>query len=108
MRKYVFIFTLCSFLFVFLTPVTSFGAPENTNNEVKLTEEQQKEISVLQKELLTKKKEIITKYMEYGVISEKQGKEMLAHIERHYEKKKEHNFMPPKHRKHCEHDKKGS
>jgi hypothetical protein len=46
--------------------------------------------------------------MEYGVISEKQGKEMLAHIERHYEKKKEHKFMPPKHRKHCEHDKKGS
>ena len=51
-------------------------------SNVKLTEEQKKEMSSLQKRAFEQKKEIINKYVEYGVFTEEKGQKIISHLEK--------------------------
>ncbi|MBD1382029.1 YckD family protein [Metabacillus arenae] len=71
--------------------------------DVKLTEEQKKEMSALQKEVMEQKKEIINKYIEYGVFTEEKGQKIISHLEKHYNKLKQNGFVPKLDKKHSKH-----
>lgn len=75
------------------------GGNENVQNEKqeserKLTIEQMEEIAKLAGESLEKRKQIIDKYVEYGVISKERGEKIKASMDQHFERMKEHNFIP--------------
>ncbi len=62
--------------------------------QVKLTPKQKSEMAKLYKGILDKEKEIIAKYVQYKVISEKQGKLMTSHVEKRYNKIESSGFIP--------------
>lgn len=89
---------------------TGFLASETSAEgipDVKLTEEQQKEMAVLQKQVLDQQKEIINKYVEYGVFTEEKGQKIISHFEKRYNMLEQNGFVPKwdkKHRKHHQED----
>lgn len=64
-----------------------------------LTEQQKHEMEMLQKEVLELKKEVVDKYVEYGILSELQGKKMRNYFDRRYKKLEQNGFIPPTKRK---------
>ena len=78
-------------------------AGAETPTDVKLTEEQQEEMSNLQKDALEKKKEIINKYVEYGVFTEEKGQKIISHIEERYSKLEQNGFVPKWEKDHKKH-----
>jgi len=81
------------------TETGAMGVPA----DVKLTAEQQEEMSILQKEALEQKKEIINKYVEYGIFTEEKGQKIISHIEEHYKKLEQNEFVPKWDHKHKNH-----
>ncbi|WP_449539320.1 DUF2680 domain-containing protein [Ferdinandcohnia sp. Marseille-Q9671] len=67
--------------------------------KVELTEQQKQELDVLYKELLETKKTLLNKYVEYGVLSKEKADKKLAWLEEHYQKVKEHGYVPMHHHK---------
>ncbi|MFC7060316.1 DUF2680 domain-containing protein [Halobacillus seohaensis] len=95
----------------FLLSIGTMGfLPSETEAEgfsdVKLTEEQQKEMAILQKEAFNQKKEIINKYVEYGVFNEEKGLKMISKFEDHYNKLEQNDFVPKWDQHHKKHHKK--
>ncbi|WP_202080475.1 YckD family protein [Caldalkalibacillus salinus] len=84
----------------------AFASPSETGEEaqptVQLTKEQQNEISALTREIMDKKKEVISKYVDYGVLSEEKGQQIIDHMDEHYSKLEQNGFVPPfdKYKKH--------
>ncbi|HET7580665.1 MAG TPA: YckD family protein [Bacillales bacterium] len=71
---------------------------------IQLTGKQKRELAALHKEILQKKKALISKYIEYGLISEKRGQRLIAHIDRHYARMEKEGFVPKWHKpmkRHC-------
>jgi Protein of unknown function (DUF2680) len=94
---------LLSFGLVFTSASAQTDPETEETKEVKLTEEQKNELAKLYGEAFEKKKEIISKYVEYGVFSEEKGGKLIEHIESHYKKLEENNYIPKYgdgHRKH--------
>ncbi|MBY0099371.1 YckD family protein [Mesobacillus maritimus] len=96
---------LLSFGVVFTSAAAQNQETEETK-EVKLTEEQKNELAKLYDEAFEKKKEIITKYVEYGVFTVEKGDKLIEHIESHYKKLEENNYIP-KYGNHKHHHDKG-
>ena len=71
--------------------------------DVKLTAEQQDEMSILQKEALEQKKKIINKYVEYGVFTEEKGQKIISHLEERYNRLEQNEFVPKWDKKHKNH-----
>ena len=71
---------------------------EPKNHQIKLTEEQIKELEQMVGELTEKRKELIDKYVEFGVFSNEKAEKIKSHIDEHYKKMKEENFLPNKHK----------
>lgn len=96
---------LFSYPFGSAVTVHAQGPPANpSKTAIQLTGKQKKELAALHKEILQKKKVLISKYIEYGLISEKKGQRLIAHIDRHYERMEKEGFVPKWHkpmRKHC-------
>jgi len=61
---------------------------------IRLTEEQQRELENLHMEILDLRKELMNKYVEYGIFSEEQAEEYISHMERRFERLKQHGFIP--------------
>lgn len=74
--------------------------------KVELTEKQKQELDELYQELLKTKKEIINKYIEFGVLTKEKGDKKLNWLDEHYQKIKEHGYIPKHHhKKHKDDDK---
>ncbi|MDR4887193.1 DUF2680 domain-containing protein [Fredinandcohnia sp. QZ13] len=67
--------------------------------KVELTDQQKQELDKLYLELLETKKAIINKYVEYGVLSKEKADKKLNWLEDHYQKIKEHGYIPMHHHK---------
>ena len=107
MKKIGIIATLILVSFgVAFTSATAQNPGIEETKEVKLTEEQKNELAKLYDEAFEKKKEIISKYVEYGVFSEEKGSKLIEHIESHYKKLEENNYIP-KYGNHNHHHEKG-
>ncbi|HPF44515.1 MAG TPA: YckD family protein [Syntrophomonadaceae bacterium] len=95
---------MLAFLLVFVSQ--AYAAPDQApvKSEIKLTDQQKQEIAALEKEILKQKKTVITKYVEFGVLSEAQGKEIISRMEKRYQMMEQNGFVPrfdkPMHR-HC-------
>ncbi|MDC3424445.1 YckD family protein [Aquibacillus sp. 3ASR75-11] len=98
----------------FITPLSGLGpmniqAKEDVQKpkEVKLDDQQQKQLAILYEGLINKKKGIVNRYVEYGVYSKEKGEMIKKHLDKYYQKLKENNFLPlNKHKEHGKHDKK--
>ncbi len=66
---------------------------------VELSDKQKQELDKLYLELLETKKEIINKYVEYGVLTKEKADKKLNWLDEHYEKIKEHGYIPKHHHK---------
>ena len=71
---------------------------EQQNQQVKLTEKQIKELDQMVGELTEKRKELIDKYVEFGVFPKEKAEEIKSHIDEHYKRMKEENFLPSPHK----------
>ncbi|THE11066.1 DUF2680 domain-containing protein [Bacillus timonensis] len=67
--------------------------------KVELTDQQKKELDQLYLELLETKKSIINKYVEYGVLPKEKADKKLKWLDEHYQKIKEHGYIPMYHHK---------
>lgn len=97
---------LLSIGLVFTSAAAQTNSETEETKEVKLTEEQKNELAKLYGEAFEKKKEIISKYVEYGVFSQEKGDKLMEHIESHYKKLEENNYIP-KYGHHKHHHEKG-
>ena len=61
-----------------------------------LTEEQIAEVKEIHESILAQKKMLIEKYVEYGKLSEEQGKKITERFDRHYKMMEENGFQMPK------------
>jgi hypothetical protein len=77
--------------------------PEIT--KVTLSEKQKKELAKQYKEILKREQKVIATYVEYGVITEQQGKVIAAHLDKRYTKLEQSGFIPHwgKHKEHHNH-----
>lgn len=78
--------------------------PEREKN-IELSDEQKQELETLHMEILNLRKDLIKKYMEYGVYTKEQGEKIISHLEHHYEKLKQNNYILKWHGKY-KHDEK--
>lgn len=86
-------------LFSFITAIVLSGVIQSsveavTPNDVKLTNEQKKELAELHEDIFEDKKELIKKYVEFGVLTEEDGKKMIFYIEKKHKKLKENDYIP--------------
>lgn len=72
---------------------------KSPTQQVKLTENQIQELDQIISDLIEKRKELIDKYVEFGVVPKEKAEEIKSHMDAHYERMKEENFVPkpPKH-----------
>lgn len=89
--------------FGIFAPTITYGITDGINPEVQLTKEQKDELSLLHKNLMDQKIGIINKYVEYGVFTEKKGKEIIEHMEKHYNELEKNEFIPTCHKKYKKH-----
>ncbi|WP_157256144.1 DUF2680 domain-containing protein [Bacillus timonensis] len=69
--------------------------------KVELTDKQKQELDKLYLDLLKTKKEILNKYVEFGVLSKEKADKKRNWLDEHYEKVKEHGYIPlHRHKKH--------
>jgi len=84
--------------FAFLTaigsPVCAAVDAKAAKSDVQLTEKQKQELGELYQDILSKKKEVISKYVEYGVLSEERGKEIISRMEKRYQMLEQNGFVP--------------
>lgn len=85
-------------IFVLVSGVFSTAQASETPEKT-LTEEQKQEMGMLHKEMLELKKEVVEKYVEYGILSELQGKKMRSYFEKRYKKLEQNGFIPKYKRK---------
>jgi hypothetical protein len=77
------------------------GQPQTEKiKQVELTKEQQSELAAIHEEIFAKKKELIEKYVEFGSISEEQGKQIMERFDQHYKLLQESNYQMPHHHHH--------
>ncbi|WP_099362450.1 YckD family protein [Fredinandcohnia onubensis] len=75
------------------------------NPKVELTDQQKQELDKLYLDLLETKKEIINKYVDYGVLTKEKADKKLNWLDEHYQKIKEHGYIPMhRHKKHEDDD----
>ncbi len=67
--------------------------------KVELTDKQKQELDKLYLELLETKKEIVNKYVEFGVLPKEKADKKLKWLDEHYQKIKEHGYIPMHHHK---------
>ncbi|MCC3355439.1 YckD family protein [Bacillus sp. REN16] len=67
--------------------------------KVELTDKQKQELDKLYLDLLETKKAIINKYVEYGVLPKEKADKKLNWLDDHYQKIKEHGYIPMHHHK---------
>ena len=60
--------------------------------QVKLTEQQKKELTQLHKDLFKTKEAIIKKYIEFGVIPKEKGEKILSHLKEHADRLEKDGF----------------
>lgn len=74
---------------------------EGQEKEIELTKEQVEELEKLTAELFEKRKEIIDKYVEFEILSKEKAEKIKDHLDHHFQKMKEANFIPKwdKHKK---------
>lgn len=65
--------------------------------EKSLTDAQKAELETMHKDVLQREKDIIHKYVEYGVMTKESGDLILDHMDKRFEKIKEHDYIPPRH-----------
>ncbi|WP_226037221.1 DUF2680 domain-containing protein [Aquibacillus saliphilus] len=63
-------------------------------NEVELTKQQLAELKTLHEDLMNQRIGVINKYVELGVLSEADGKEMKDHLDKYHKKLEEDGFIP--------------
>ncbi|WP_027417988.1 YckD family protein [Aneurinibacillus terranovensis] len=63
-----------------------------------LSEQQKRELASLYKDILEKQKEVVSKYVKYGVVTEEKGNEIVARLDKRYQKLEENGFIPPRHK----------
>lgn len=63
-------------------------------SKITLSEKQKKELAKQYKEILKREQKVIATYVEYGVITEEQGKVIAAHLEKRYTKLESSGFIP--------------
>lgn len=80
--------------------ISKKGSIEDREN-IKLTDEQVKELEKITFDLIAKRKELIDKYVEYGVLSKENADKIKQHLDDHFTKMKEAQFLPrwDKHKK---------
>jgi hypothetical protein len=82
---------------IMLSGSTVLAHPDHSKSEeaaqVRLTDEQKKELSAIHDQILTKKKELIAKYVQFGVITEDKAKEILGHMEARHSKLEKNNYI---------------
>lgn len=83
-----------------LVGIGAVSVTAEQHQDVELTNEQQNEMAKLQQQALEQQVKIVEKYVEYGVYSEEKGGKIISHLEEHYEKLKENDFVPQWDRKH--------
>ncbi|UOQ47659.1 YckD family protein [Gracilibacillus caseinilyticus] len=90
---------IAGFMMSLLAGITISPVQAETN-DVTLTDKQIAEMKTLQQELVEKEKTIINKYVEYGVLTEEKGKNILEHLDRKYKMLEENQFVPKWDHKH--------
>ncbi|WP_153403369.1 DUF2680 domain-containing protein [Gracilibacillus oryzae] len=90
MKKWI--MTISAVLFMTFAFASEFSA--ETNQNVKLTDEQKQEMAKLQNDMMNQKVAIINKYVEYGVLPEEKAKKMIDHLEAKLDKLEENGFIP--------------
>ena len=86
-----------SFMFVGVLPASAEMGNNDQKPEVELTDQQKQELDKLYLDLLETKKEIINKYVEYGVLTKEKADKKLNWLDEHYQKIKEHGYIPKHH-----------
>ncbi|MBS4174091.1 DUF2680 domain-containing protein [Bacillus sp. FJAT-49736] len=79
------------------------SSPDQQKKVVKLTKQQQEELSKLQIDILSKKKQLIMKYVEYGVLPKEKGDKILRGLDERYQEMKEHGYVPHWNKMHHHH-----
>ena len=72
-------------------------APAPAPAEKSLTDAQKAELESMHQDVLQREKDIIHKYVEYGVMTKETGDMILDHMDKRFEKIKEHGYVPPRH-----------
>ncbi|MCU9615101.1 YckD family protein [Caldibacillus lycopersici] len=74
----------------------------SSTEEVKLSEAQIKELEGLTADLMEGRKQLINKYVEFGILTQEKADKILEHMDKHFQKLKEENFVPKwdKHKMH--------
>ncbi|WP_407270235.1 DUF2680 domain-containing protein [Radiobacillus sp. PE A8.2] len=74
--------------------------------DVKLTDEQLTELKSLYEDMMKQRKGIIDKYLELGILTEKDAKNMKEHLDMYFKKLENDSFIPKwdKHKKHPKKD----
>ncbi|WP_456277748.1 YckD family protein [Bacillus sp. AK128] len=97
---------LCLSFAVLLNPVQAEkDVASEEKPKVVLTDKQKEELQELHEDMLEDKKEIIKKYIEYGVLTEEKGTEIIEKMEGHFKKLEENGYIPTWDKHHHHHDK---
>lgn len=76
------------------TPSLAYSTEADAvNPKVKLTEEQREELASIYREMAETKKKLVSKYVEFGLISQEKGEEILTKIDERYNKLREDGFI---------------
>ncbi|MGY4689596.1 DUF2680 domain-containing protein [Salibacterium sp. K-3] len=71
------------------------GEEQAEEQQVELTEAQQKELAEIHSSILEKRKTLIDKYAEFGVVPEEKREEMKEQLDEGYAKLEDRQFIPP-------------
>lgn len=91
--------TLCFFLVGGIQASAEMGNKDVEKPKIELTYKQKQELDKLYLDLLETKKEIINKYVEFGVLPKEKADKKLNWLDEHYQKIKEHGYIPMHHHK---------
>ncbi|MBM7570692.1 YckD family protein [Aquibacillus albus] len=105
MKKYFHSTFIALLTLAFLIAIPSFAFAEEQEEmpqykDVKLTEEQLKELKVLYEDVINKRKGIINKYVEFGVLTKEDGEQMKKHLDKFFEKMEKDGYIPKWDKKH--------
>ncbi|MEH7222666.1 DUF2680 domain-containing protein [Bacillus sp. JJ1566] len=99
MKRMAGIVLLVSFFLLGGVQVNAEMEKDAEKPKVELTDKQKQELDELYLELLETKKEIINKYVEFGVLPKEKADKKLNFLDEHYQKTKEHGYIPMHHHK---------
>ena len=102
MKKSIMIAAAAMLLFWGIPHIAFAEEKQETMSEdnVKLTDEQLKEVRGIHQNILNEKKKLIQKYVEYGKLSEEEGTKVISRFEHHFQMMEKNGFMMPPNRIH--------